>query len=133
MFAFTHYLTPACGCVCVTEEAMQEVKRQAVCELQKAVTAAEAKAIELVAIEKAKMERLLVENKKLAHEELLEALNKQEDCAEVCISSFAHTTLYCHCNARVPMYQNVCAWCVELLELYQCVRAWCLELLELWS
>jgi hypothetical protein len=94
VFAFTHHITPACGCVCVIiEEAMQEVKRQAVCELQKAVTAAEAKAIELVAIEKAKMERLLIENKKLAHEELLEALNKQEDCAEVCISSFAHTTL----------------------------------------
>ena len=69
--------------MCYVEDAMQEVKRQAVSELQKAVSAAEAKAIELVALEKAKMERLLLENKKLAHEELLETLNKQEDSAEV--------------------------------------------------
>lgn len=41
------------------EEAVNDVKRQAVIELQKAVTAAETKANELVAAERAKMEKLL--------------------------------------------------------------------------
>lgn len=42
------------------EEAVNEVKRQAVLELQKAVTAAEIKANELVAQERAKMEKMLL-------------------------------------------------------------------------
>lgn len=42
------------------EEAVNDVKRQAVVELQKAVAAAESKANELVAVEKAKMEKLLL-------------------------------------------------------------------------
>lgn len=41
------------------EEAVNDVKRQAVIDLQKAVAAAEAKANELIAIERAKMDKLL--------------------------------------------------------------------------
>lgn len=42
------------------EDAVNDVKKQAVIELQKAVAAAEGKANELVAAEKAKMEKLLI-------------------------------------------------------------------------
>lgn len=50
----------------VTEEAVNEVKRQAVLELQRAVTAAETKAAELVAAERSRMEKLLLEARKQA-------------------------------------------------------------------
>ncbi|XP_060536667.1 protein CBFA2T1 [Cylas formicarius] len=46
------------------EDAVNEVKRQAVAELQKAVAAAEVKAGELLAAERIKMEKLLVEARK---------------------------------------------------------------------
>lgn len=62
---------------------MNEVKRQAVSELQKAVSAAEAKANDLVASERAKMERAIAEAKKQAQEEILSALHRQEESAEV--------------------------------------------------
>ncbi|KAI4467167.1 mtg8 eto eight twenty one protein [Holotrichia oblita] len=50
------------------EEAVNDVKRQAVIELQKAVAAAETKANELVAAERAKMEKLLHEARKHSDE-----------------------------------------------------------------
>ena len=53
---------------------MNEVKRQAVAELQRAVAAAESKACELVATERAKMEKLLLEARKQAAEEALAAV-----------------------------------------------------------
>ncbi|PNF22032.1 hypothetical protein B7P43_G10578 [Cryptotermes secundus] len=56
------------------EEAVNEVKRQAVAELQRAVAAAESKACELVATERAKMEKLLLEARKQATEEALAAV-----------------------------------------------------------
>ncbi|PSN40461.1 hypothetical protein C0J52_24394 [Blattella germanica] len=56
------------------EEAVNEVKRQAVAELQRAVAAAESKACELVATERAKMEKLLLEARKQAAEEALAAV-----------------------------------------------------------
>lgn len=62
---------------------MNEVKRQAVAELQKAVSAAESKASELVAAERTKMERLLGEARRQAAEEALAAVNHQEDSTEV--------------------------------------------------
>ncbi|XP_076325565.1 protein CBFA2T1-like isoform X2 [Tachypleus tridentatus] len=65
-------------------EAVNEVKRQAVAELQKAVSAAETKASELVATERAKMEKLIEEAKRQAREEALSKVNKQEDCTENC-------------------------------------------------
>jgi runt-related transcription factor 1 len=53
---------------------VNEVKRQAVAELQRAVAAAESKACELVATERAKMEKLLLEARKQATEEALAAV-----------------------------------------------------------
>lgn len=64
------------------EEAVNEVKRQAVAELQKAVSAAESKASELVAAERTKMERLISEARRQAAEEALAAINHQEDSTE---------------------------------------------------
>lgn len=43
------------------EEAVQEVKRQALVELKRAVAAAEARACEAVATERARLERMLME------------------------------------------------------------------------
>lgn len=67
------------------EEAVNEVKRQAVAELQRAVAVAESKACELVATERAKMEKLLLEARKQATEEALAAVvvaNQQQQQAE---------------------------------------------------
>ncbi|XP_059471357.1 protein CBFA2T3 [Neocloeon triangulifer] len=50
------------------EEAVNEVKRQAMLELHRAVTAAETKAAELVATERLRMEKLLLEARKHAEE-----------------------------------------------------------------
>ena len=46
---------------------MNEVKRQAVAELQRAVAAAESRACEVVATERAKMEKMLLEARKQAY------------------------------------------------------------------
>lgn len=62
---------------------MHEVKRQAVAELQKAVSAAESKATELLAAERAKMERLVAEARRQAAEETMQAVNHQDESTEV--------------------------------------------------
>lgn len=62
---------------------VNEVKRQAVAELQKAVSAAEIKASELVAAERAKMERIVGEARRQAAEDALTVINHQEDNTEV--------------------------------------------------
>lgn len=62
---------------------MTEVKRQAMLELQKAVSAVEQKANELVANERQKMDRALAEARKQAHDEVLSSINHQEDSSEV--------------------------------------------------
>lgn len=69
--------------VCFTEEAVNEVKRQAMSELQKAVSDAERKAHELITTERAKMERALAEAKRQASEDALTVINQQEDSSEV--------------------------------------------------
>ncbi|XP_035218818.1 protein CBFA2T1-like isoform X2 [Stegodyphus dumicola] len=66
------------------EDAVHEVKRQAVAELQKAVTAAENKASELLAAERAKMERMLSEARRQAAEETMAAINHQDESTESC-------------------------------------------------
>ncbi|XP_048371938.1 protein CBFA2T3 isoform X2 [Sphaerodactylus townsendi] len=66
------------------EEAVNEVKRQAVSELQKAVSDAERKAHELITTERAKMERALAEAKRQASEDALTVINQQEDSSESC-------------------------------------------------
>lgn len=62
---------------------MNEVKRQAMSELQKAVLDAERKAHELISMERAKMERALAEARRQASEDALTVVNQQEDSSEV--------------------------------------------------
>ncbi|XP_015912056.1 protein CBFA2T1 isoform X2 [Parasteatoda tepidariorum] len=66
------------------EDAVHEVKRQAVAELQKAVSAAESKATELLAAERAKIERMLSEARRQAAEETMAAINHQDESTESC-------------------------------------------------
>ncbi|XP_041047460.1 protein CBFA2T3-like isoform X2 [Carcharodon carcharias] len=64
------------------EEAVNEVKRQAMMELKKAVLEAECKAHEMITAERAKMERALSEAKRQASEDARSTINKQEDSNE---------------------------------------------------
>ncbi|KAM5138376.1 protein CBFA2T3 isoform 2-T2 [Mantella aurantiaca] len=66
------------------EEAVNEVKRQAMSELQKAVSEAERKAHDLITLERAKMERALAEAKRQASEDAVSVINQQEDSSESC-------------------------------------------------
>ncbi|XP_069758045.1 protein CBFA2T1 isoform X3 [Narcine bancroftii] len=63
-------------------EAVNEVKRQAMTELKKAVTEAERKAHEMITAERAKMEHALSEAKRQASEDLQSAINQQDDSTE---------------------------------------------------
>lgn len=65
------------------EEAVNEVKRQAMDEVQKAVAEAEQKAFEMIAAERAKMEKTLAEAKRKAQEDAIMIINEQEDSSEV--------------------------------------------------
>ena len=65
------------------EEAVNEVKRQAMTELQKAVSEAERKAHDMITSERAKMERTVAEAKRQAAEDALAVINQQEDSSEV--------------------------------------------------
>ena len=69
--------------LCLSEEAVNEVKRQAMSELQKAVSDAERKAHEMISAERSKMERALAEAKRQASEDALTVINQQEDSSEV--------------------------------------------------
>lgn len=71
-----------------TEEAVNEVKRQAMSELQKAVSDAERKAHEMISAERSKMERALAEAKRQASEDALTVINQQEDSSEVSTAAF---------------------------------------------
>lgn len=62
---------------------MNEVKRQAMDEVQKAVAEAEQKAFEMIAAERAKMEKTLAEAKRKAQEDAIMIINEQEDSSEV--------------------------------------------------
>lgn len=62
---------------------MNEVKRQAMDEVQKAVAEAEQKAFEMIASERAKMEKTLADAKKKAQEDAIMVINEQEDSSEV--------------------------------------------------
>ncbi|XP_028297855.1 protein CBFA2T3 isoform X2 [Gouania willdenowi] len=66
------------------EEAVNEVKRQAMSELQKAVSDAERKAHEMISAERSKMARALAEAKRQASEDALTVINQQEDSSESC-------------------------------------------------
>ncbi|XP_025115462.1 protein CBFA2T1-like isoform X2 [Pomacea canaliculata] len=65
-------------------EAVNEVKRQAMLELQKAVAAAENKASDTVMAERIKMERILAQARSQARDEILGVINHQEESSESC-------------------------------------------------
>ncbi|KAJ8415810.1 hypothetical protein AAFF_G00403670 [Aldrovandia affinis] len=82
------------------EEAVNEVKRQAMSELQKAVSEAEHKAHEMINMERAKMERTVTEAKRQAAEEALSLINQQEDSSESCWNCGRKASETCSgCNA----------------------------------
>lgn len=70
---------------------MNEVKRQAMSELQKAVSDAERKAHEMISAERSKMERALAEAKRQASEDALTVINQQEDSSEVSTTDLCPT------------------------------------------
>lgn len=74
-------------CTLFPEEAVNEVKRQAMSELQKAVSEAERKAHEMISSERAKMERTVAEAKRQAAEDALSIINQQEDSSEVGVAT----------------------------------------------
>nr|XP_057903876.1 protein CBFA2T1 isoform X2 [Doryrhamphus excisus] len=74
----------SCVSALFPEEAVNEVKRQAMSELQKAVSEAERKAHEMISSERAKMERTVAEAKRQAAEDALSIINQQEDSSESC-------------------------------------------------
>ncbi|CAL9704981.1 unnamed protein product [Knipowitschia caucasica] len=82
------------------EEAVNEVKRQAMDEVQKAVAEAEQKAFEMIATERAKMEKTLVEAKRKAQEDAILVINEQEDSSECCWNCGRKASETCSgCNA----------------------------------
>ena len=59
------------------------MKRQAMDEVQKAVAEAEHKAFEMIASERAKMEKTLADAKRKAQQDAISVINEQEDSSEV--------------------------------------------------
>ena len=83
-----------------TEEAVNEVKRQAVAELHRAVTAAEVKATVAVTAERARLEKVVNEVRAQARQEAFALLNSQEDSTEV--SNSAENYSPCSHKAAYP-------------------------------
>ncbi|KAM6979855.1 protein CBFA2T2 [Aplochiton taeniatus] len=82
------------------EEAVNEVKRQAMDEVQKAVAEAEQKAFEMIASERAKMEKTLADAKRKATEDAILVINEQEDSSECCWNCGRKASETCSgCNA----------------------------------
>lgn len=73
------------------EEAVNDVKRQAMDEVQKAVAEAEQKAFEMITAERAKMEKTLAEAKRKATEDAIQVINEQEDSSEVSVTLNTHS------------------------------------------
>ncbi|XP_074868247.1 protein CBFA2T2 isoform X3 [Carettochelys insculpta] len=67
-----------------SEEAVNEVKRQAMSEVQKAVAEAEQKAFEMIASERARMEQTIADAKRQATEDAFLVINEQEESTESC-------------------------------------------------
>ncbi|XP_063153302.1 protein CBFA2T2 isoform X3 [Candoia aspera] len=65
-------------------EAVNEVKRQAMSEVQKAVAEAEQKAFEMIATERARMEQTIADAKRQATEDAFLVINEQEESTESC-------------------------------------------------
>jgi len=95
-----------CPFLCFSEEAVNEVKRQAMSELQKAVSDAERKAHEMISAERSKMERALAEAKRQASEDALTVINQQEDSSEVSITEPLLTHIFV--LNLIPLDQKKC-------------------------
>lgn len=67
-------------------------------EVQKAVAEAEQKAFEMIAAERAKMEKTLAEAKRKATEDAIQVINEQEDSSEV--NSLIHLSI---CEPMSPV------------------------------
>ena len=70
-------------CVCAAEEMLAEVRTQARLELQKAVTAAEVKAAQVVAAERRQMELAVESVRQQTRRDVITLLARQEDSSEV--------------------------------------------------
>lgn len=70
------------------------MKRQAMDEVQKAVAEAEQKAFEMIAAERAKMEKTLAEAKRKAQEDAIMVINEQEDSSEVSRDVDVHSEFF---------------------------------------
>ncbi|XP_062401591.1 protein CBFA2T2 isoform X1 [Sardina pilchardus] len=82
------------------EEAVNEVKRQAMDEVQKAVAEAEHKAFDMITAERAKMEKTLADAKRKATEDAIQVINEQEDSSECCWNCGRKASETCSgCNA----------------------------------
>lgn len=66
------------------EEAVNDVKRQALSEVQRAVGEAEQKAFEMIASERARMEQTIADAKRQATESAFIIINEQEESTENC-------------------------------------------------
>ena len=65
-------------------------------EVQKAVAEAEQKAFEMIASERAKMEKTLADAKRKAKEDAIMVINEQEDSSEVSRDTDFHVTSNLH-------------------------------------
>ncbi len=92
------------------EEAVNEVKRQAMDEVQKAVTEAEQKAFEMITAERAKMEKTLTEAKRKATEDAIQVINEQEDSSEVSVTLNTHS--FSHQCADTAMHHEYFNWVI---------------------
>ncbi|XP_048873985.1 protein CBFA2T2-like isoform X2 [Brienomyrus brachyistius] len=96
---------PSSGCVPdeiwrKTEEAVNGVKRHALDEVQKAVAVAEQRAFEMIAVERAKMEKTLAEAKQQATKDAIQVISEQEDSSENCWNCGRKASETCSgCNA----------------------------------
>ncbi|XP_007474259.1 protein CBFA2T2 isoform X5 [Monodelphis domestica] len=82
------------------EEAVNEVKRQAMTEVQKAVAEAEQKAFEMIASERARMEQTIADAKRQATEDAFMVINEQEESSESCWNCGRKASETCSgCNA----------------------------------
>ncbi|XP_043946204.1 protein CBFA2T2 isoform X2 [Protopterus annectens] len=68
----------------LSEEAVNEVKRQAMSEVQRAVAEAEQKALEMITSERAKMEQTIADAKRQAAEDAFLVVNEQDESTESC-------------------------------------------------
>lgn len=93
------------------EEAVNEVKRQAMDEVQKAVAEAEQKAFEMIAAERAKMEKTLAEAKRKAQEDAIMVINEQEDSSEVNGDKCTYYSEGCFCRTfRILLKRGRSRW-----------------------